>query len=119
MTGGTVADLDISRCIRRALVRHWVDLGRLSMVVCRGMVLIRGSLRGLPGCEQQLNAQTVGALTDEIQRIRGVIRLAAELENWERSGVDGAWRPKGERKARPFGAPQPWSRKEDDKVYEI
>ena len=41
MNTGVNQDREISRSIRRVLVRHWIDLGRLSLVVARRLVAIR------------------------------------------------------------------------------
>lgn len=85
------SDLDINRAVRRILVKHWVDLGRLSIRSSKGRVLIRGLLRRIPGADQPLTTPIVEAMFYEASRIRGVSQITAYLENWTRD--QGRWRP--------------------------
>jgi hypothetical protein len=92
------SDLDINRAIRRIMVKHWVDLGRISIRTTGGRVLMRGLLRRIEGCAQaDFTSATVEAMFYEISRIKGIQRVTAHFENWLSEG--GRWKltePKGQ-----------------------
>ena len=75
----TQSDLDINRGVRRILVKHWIDLGRISVRSSQGRLLIRGSLLRIPGTTQELTTPIVDAIFYDIQRLRGVKHLTAHL----------------------------------------
>lgn len=85
---------EIFRRIRSILVRHWIDLGFLSIHVSEQTVYIRGSLKRLPGVPEQLSGTIVDGIFSEIKHIRGVCRVQAQFDNWEGSVVTGGWAPK-------------------------
>lgn len=89
------ADLLINRAVRSVLVRHWIDLGRLSVRTTSGKVYIHGALMRLPGVADELTSTIVHAMFDEVDRIRGVRRTMITLDNWHRDGTD-AWRRVGD-----------------------
>ena len=84
-------DLDINRHIRKTLVKHSVDLGRLSIRTTKGKISIHGHLDRISGTQEKLTAALVKTMFDEIERISGVERLTVELVNWTNS--DGSWMP--------------------------
>jgi hypothetical protein len=84
-------DLDINRHIRKVLVKHWVDLGRLSIRTTKGKISIHGFLDRISGTQERLSSSIVKGMFDEIERIGGVERLTVELVNWTSS--DGTWMP--------------------------
>lgn len=86
-----VSDLDINRGVRRVLVKHWIDLGRLSVRSTNGKVYIYGRLQRLPGTEGNLMGTTVDSMFYQIKRIGGVTSVNPHLENW--TDDDGLWRP--------------------------
>ena len=86
-----VSDIDINRQIRQALVRFWIDLGRLSIRTTGGVVMIRGLLQKVPGATGELNTTTVGNLFSDIRRIQGVRRIQSEFSNWISTG--NGWQP--------------------------
>ena len=86
-----LSDLDINREIRRILVRHWVDLGRLSIRTTSSVSYVCGSLLRISGVSEPFSPPIVTALFTEIQRIRGIRRVNIELDNWTETG--GGWRP--------------------------
>ena len=83
-------DLDINRGVRRVLVKHWVDLGRMSVRSTQGRVLIRGRLLRIQGAKGALTTPIVEAMFYEIQHLRGVQNVTAHLDNWVKDG--GRWR---------------------------
>lgn len=87
----TQSDLDINREVRRILVKHWIDLGRISVRSSQGRVLIRGSLLRIPGTTQELTTPIVESMFSAMQRLRGVKHLTAHVDNWIKEG--GRWRP--------------------------
>jgi len=87
----TQSDLDINRGVRRILVKHWIDLGRISVRSSQGRVLIWGSLLRIPGTTQELTTPIVDAIFYDIRRLRGIKRLTAHFDNWIKDV--GRWRP--------------------------
>ena len=83
------SDLDINRHIRKVLVKHWIDLGRLSIRTTRGKVAIHGFLDRIAGSQERLSTSLVDAMFNEIERINGVERTTIELANW--TNTEGKW----------------------------
>lgn len=84
-----VNDLDINRHIRKVLVQHWIDLGKLSIRTTKGRVAIHGYLDRIAGSQEKLSASVVNAMFNEIERINGVQRMNADLSNWVNN--EGKW----------------------------
>jgi hypothetical protein len=87
------ADLDINRGVRSILVKHWIDLGRLSVRNNDGKLYIRGALVRISGAGEDLTTPIVSAIFEEIGRIRDVRQVYPALENW--SNDSGGWTPIG------------------------
>jgi hypothetical protein len=87
----TTNDLDINRHIRKVLVRHWIDLGRLSIRTTKGKVAIHGHLDRIAGSQERLSESIVDAMFNEIDKINGVERITVDLANWVNS--EGKWVP--------------------------
>jgi hypothetical protein len=85
-------DLEINRSIRRVLVRHWIDLGRLSVRTFNARVNIRGALHRITGVEDELSPAVVDALFGEIERMKAIAQLRVDLENW--TNDRGMWQPR-------------------------
>lgn len=85
------SDLEVNRSIRKVFVRHWIDLGRLSIRSSVGRVSIYGSLQRIPGIRDELSPSIVEAIFNEIKRIQDVRLVALEIENW--TNDSGMWRP--------------------------
>lgn len=85
------SDLDINRRIRSVLVRHWVDLGKLSIRSSAGKVLIHGSLERIGGMKEELTVAIVEVIFADIKRIPTVRQVNAAIENW--SNDTGRWHP--------------------------
>ena len=82
-------DLDINRHVRRILVKHWIDLGRISIRTTRGSVLVYGLLQRIAGSREPLTTPLVESIFMDIKRIKGVRMVRAHLENWSNEG--GRW----------------------------
>ena len=85
------SDLDINRAVRRVMVKHWVDLGRISIRSSQGRVLIRGRLLRIPGRDDPLTTPIVEAMFTDVARLRGVSAVQVHLENWIKDS--GRWKP--------------------------
>ena len=84
------SDLDINRAVRRVMVKHWIDLGRISIRSSHGRLQIRGRLQRIAGREDPLTTPLVEAMFTEIGRIRGVGTVQSHIENWVKDG--GRWK---------------------------
>lgn len=84
------ADLDINRAVRRILIKHWIDLGRIAVRSTRGRLMIYGNLKRITGRDEPLGPPVVEAIFHDIQRINGVVAVGAHLDNWTNEG--GRWR---------------------------
>lgn len=82
-------DLNNNRNVRRVLVRHWIDLGRIAAHSANSKVTIRGTLQLLRGVKHELDSQSVDNIFREINRIPGIKRLNVELDNW--ICIEGSW----------------------------
>jgi hypothetical protein len=80
------------RQIRVILVRHLIDIGRLSIQMSASSVRLHGTLVRLPGVTSPLNPEMVGTIMSEIGRVEGVHRVVAEFDNWTQAHGMGAWR---------------------------
>ena len=85
-------DLHINCAVRKVMVRHWIDLGKLSMRTTRGVVRLSGALSRLPGAAGHLNCALIITILSEIKRVTHVRRVSADFTNWTRTGIDG-WTP--------------------------
>ncbi len=82
-------DLEINRSIRRIFVRHWIDLGRISIRTTNGSSFIHGSLQRIKGFKDDLSTPIVTAMFTDIRRLREVKHVRVELDNWIDSA--GTW----------------------------
>jgi len=90
------ADLDINRAVRTVLVKHWIDLGRISVRSSDGKLWVRGSLSRIAGVNEELTPQIVEAMSDEMRRIRNIKQIYFSLENWNNDS--GAWHEVGKKR---------------------
>lgn len=84
------SDLDVNRGVRRILVKHWIDLGRISVRSTQGNVFLRGRLLRLQGTKGDLTSPLVEAMFHDMERVPGVRGVTPNLENWIKDG--GRWR---------------------------
>jgi len=91
-------DLDINRNVRRVMVRHWVDLGRLRLSCTNGRISIRGTLLKVPGQgSSDLIPANVDTIFQDLKRIQNVKWVTGELDNW--TDATGSWLPVGQQKS--------------------
>ena len=94
-------DLHINCAVRKVMVRHWIDLGKLSMRTTRGVVRLSGELCRLSGATGHLNCALILTILSELKRVTHVRRVTADFTNWTRSGIDG-WTPVATTPIQPF-----------------
>ena len=82
-------DLKINREARKVLVKHWLDLGRLSIRTSLGKLMIRGFLERIRGVKEDLSPSIVTEIFARIKRIKGVTRMTIDLDNWKND--EGHW----------------------------
>lgn len=93
MSSLVLSDLDVNRNVRKALVRHYIDLGNLTLSAIRGHVFLRGALTRLPGAAEALSLPLLQRIFVDLERTPGVRRISFELSNWEKDS-GGGWHPK-------------------------
>jgi hypothetical protein len=81
-------DLDINCRVRRVLVRHWIDLGKMSARTTRCVVTLSGSMMRLPHINAEVDPATPASILEEIRRLPDVRRLQINLDNWNGQAVD-------------------------------
>jgi hypothetical protein len=81
-------DLDINCRVRRILVRHWIDLGKITARTTRCVVTLSGSLLRLPHINAAVDMATPEIILEEIRRIADVRRLQVNLDNWNGQTID-------------------------------
>lgn len=86
----TQGELEATRDVRRVMVRHWIDLGRLSIRCQGGRLMLYGLLQRVPGVTEPLTPPIVESIFQQVKRINGVRSVSAHLENWTNQG--GMWR---------------------------
>lgn len=82
-------DLEINRNIRRVLVRHWIDIGRLAIHSTEGRVRIHGLLQPISGMTSDFDQKNVENIVNEIERTKEIKRIYYEFENW--INTNGTW----------------------------
>ena len=85
------ADLEINRKARKVFVKHWIDLGNISLRSINGSLTIRGTLMKIFGQNEELSSPVVESIFNDINRIQGVSRLRTEIDNW--TNAAGLWQP--------------------------
>ena len=98
--------MEIYRQIRIALVRHFIDIGRLSCQISSLGVRLHGSLARLPGVQAMLTPEVVASIINEIARIQGVRRVDCDFDNWRQSDPMGGWQPVEKLERHPYLADQ-------------
>jgi hypothetical protein len=88
-----VADLEFNRKARSVLVRHWIDLGYISIRSVNGRITVRGNLKRVFGRQEELTPTHVSNIFAEIKRAIGVKSVTPALENWTFS--NGTWQQVG------------------------
>ena len=86
-----LTDLEINCAVRKVLVRHWIDLGRISVRTSAGVITLSGALDKLPNVDAPLTSSSVEEMIAEIRRVFSVRRIQPVLSNW--TELDGMWKP--------------------------
>ena len=84
--------IELYRQARIVLVRHLIDLGRVTIQVAASHLHLRGEMVRLPGVTAKLTPDVMQAIMAELGRIPGVRRASAELSNWTTDN-GGGWQP--------------------------
>ena len=82
--------MEIFRQVRVVLVRHMIDIGRLSIQISMSRVNLHGSLCRLPGVTTELTPAIIRTMFSELNLIKGVKRVDAEFDNWKQLDALGA-----------------------------
>lgn len=93
MTLSPISRAEIYRAVRVILVRHLIDLGRLTIQISMDGLQVKGSLERLPGVKAALTPEIVTVIFMEMRRIQGVRHVKTKLDNWLQDDGVGAWRP--------------------------
>jgi hypothetical protein len=81
------SDIEINCAVRRVLVRHWIDIGKISLRTTQGVVWLSGTLCKLPRVSTELTSKMIVEILGEIRRSPAVRRVHPEFNNWaEREG---------------------------------
>ena len=95
--------IEIYRQVRVVLVRHLIDIGRLSIQISTSHLHLHGSLCRLPGVTAALTPEIVQSIFSELGRIHGIRRVDGDFDNWrqvdEAGPLVGAGRDQEDRRA--------------------
>jgi hypothetical protein len=79
--------MEIYRQVRVVLVRHLIDIGRLSIQISMQHLQLHGSLCRLPGVTTAFTPEIIYAIFGELGRIKGIRKVDGDFDNWRQ--VDG------------------------------
>lgn len=119
MRTGEHSNLEVTKEVRRVLVMHWIDLGRLSVHTLKDSVHIRGSLAKLPGADSPLTSASVDVIYKKIRTAVKERRLHMEFDNWILNSASGAWEPSHVRDKRSVDAVRDFREKSVETSYRI
>ena len=88
-----VADLEFNRKTRSVFVRHWIDLGHISIRSVNGRITVRGNLQRVFGHREALTPTVVSNIFSEIKRATKSKFVTPALENW--TFASGTWQQVG------------------------
>ena len=100
MNSDGAANLELNREVRRILVSHWLDLGRLSVHSLRSSVHIRGTLSKLGGSYAQLTSAILESMSRKIKAAAGTRSVHMEFDNWFLNPATGSWESAASREKR-------------------
>lgn len=99
---------EIYRQVRVVLVRHLIDIGRLSIQISMSHLHLSGSLCRLPGVTATLTPEIVHSIFSELGRIHGIRRADGKFDNWRQVDEAGTtWAPVETRKIITPGSSSP------------
>ena len=77
--------------VRRALIRHWIDLDQIIISPTRNHVRVSGRIETIQRDVDPMGmASLLTILEEEIRRCKGVDRVIFDLENWTKNS-EGEW----------------------------
>src|SRR5438093_980050 len=82
-------DLDVNVAIRRILVRHWVDLGKITIRTTNSVPTLGGVLTRISDDYKHMITPNLDEIVAEIRRIRGVRHVNVQLTDWSLQA--GGW----------------------------
>jgi len=86
--------MEIYRQVRVVLVRHLIDIGRLSIQISMQHIRFHGSLCRLPDVTATLTPEIIQSIFSELGRIRGIRRVDSNFDNWRQvEGAGATWVP--------------------------
>ena len=91
MSPATNTKFAINRQIRSVFVRHFIDLGFLTITTAGTTVRIRGVLKRLSGSQSVLTPAIVEEMFRQISKVQGVRSVLTEFENWRQVGGANVW----------------------------
>ena len=95
--------IEIYRQVRVVLVRHLIDIGRLSIQISMSHLRLQGSLCRLPGVTSALVPEIIQSIFSELGRIQGIRRVDGDFDNWRTVDTHGtSWAPVEEKKTDPM-----------------
>ena len=80
-----LSDLATNCAVRKVLVRHWIDLGKISVRTSLGVVSLTGELQRISNSTGGLNASALSAIIFETKLIPTVRRVIVNVCNWTSS----------------------------------
>jgi hypothetical protein len=92
MNESPMLKVEMYRQARAVLVRHLIDLGRLSLRLSPSNLYLRGSLVRLPGVAAKLTPDVVAAIIAELGRVQGIRHVDAQFDNWSFDDRKGGWK---------------------------
>ena len=97
-----LADIETNRAVHRVLVRHWIDLGKVSIRTTSGVSYIAGALSKLPTVTPELTGETVAEIIGTIRRVPGhaaranrFCKLGAARRSLENGRIETRCQPDG------------------------
>ncbi len=90
MIDPSMSRLETYRQVRIVLVRHMIDIGRLSVQISPHHLHLYGTLARLPGVTARLVPDMIMAIMGELGRIPGIRRVEGDFDNWKQD-PSGAW----------------------------
>lgn len=108
-------DLETNCAVRRVLVRHWIDLGKISLRTTNGVVSLSGELLRLSHGGNALTPASLLQITSELSGVPRVRRISVNFTNW--ANVNGIWKAVVKTGSTPEAMPQ--SLKPQPSTFEI
>ena len=104
-----LSDTQIRAGLRNIMSFHRIDLTQTSFICASGVVRMTGELKRQAAYQTlPISEMDVGALEQDINRVKGVVRVHFDFKGWRREG-SGEWKYK-----EPVTRPRATDEPEDD-----